>query len=266
VPVVDSLASFDEGDGPALFAGGQFTTAGSVPALRVARWKDGQWSALAGGVTNPFVTAPHFPAKVAALAAADFGDGAALYAGGIFSFADGRPSANIARWERDPANPACAILGTAAESEVGRGAGGPHDVVLVNGSAGNGHRVNAAVGATLTIEVRQPPSSALPAAFILFGFLGTPTAADEMELPAGLGRMSFVPCPFAPADPRLFVLADAFGLPGCQALVGAQPASWSLSLPAGVPIAASFALQGIAYDPSAAIDFAKTNAVLVIVD
>jgi hypothetical protein len=36
---VNALTVFDDGSGPALVAGGQFTTAGGVPANRIAQWR-----------------------------------------------------------------------------------------------------------------------------------------------------------------------------------------------------------------------------------
>ena len=74
---VDALAAHDAGSGPALYAGGRFTTVSGVAALNVARQdpSSGVWSALAGGLDN----------DVYALASHDDGSGPALYAGGIFS-------------------------------------------------------------------------------------------------------------------------------------------------------------------------------------
>src|SRR5262245_27936933 len=44
---VNALAVFDDGGGPALYAGGSFTTAaGSVAASNIAKWDGRAWSAL----------------------------------------------------------------------------------------------------------------------------------------------------------------------------------------------------------------------------
>ncbi|MBI1851312.1 MAG: hypothetical protein HYR85_13310 [Planctomycetes bacterium] len=55
-PVVTSLRVFDDGTGPALFAGGGFTRAGSVASAFVARWKpvprEGNVNAAAGPTAN----------------------------------------------------------------------------------------------------------------------------------------------------------------------------------------------------------------------
>ncbi len=38
---VRALAVFDDGTGPAVYVGGQFTTAGGVPANFIAKWRCG---------------------------------------------------------------------------------------------------------------------------------------------------------------------------------------------------------------------------------
>ena len=50
--VVRSLLVWDDGSGPALYAGGSFTTAGGVLANHVARWNGTDWSALVGPAEN----------------------------------------------------------------------------------------------------------------------------------------------------------------------------------------------------------------------
>ena len=69
---VDAFTVFDDGTGPALCAGGSFTTAGGVAANDVARWDGSAWSPLGSGVED----------GVLALTAFDDGFGPALYAGG----------------------------------------------------------------------------------------------------------------------------------------------------------------------------------------
>ncbi len=89
-----ALAVFDDGSGPALFAGGTFTSAGGAAASRIAKWNGTTWSALGGGVTGGFVAA-----SVQALAVFDDSSGAALYAGGHFGFAGGMAADHIAKWD-----------------------------------------------------------------------------------------------------------------------------------------------------------------------
>jgi hypothetical protein len=87
--VVDVLTVFDDGigSGPALYAGGRFSTAGGVPASRIAKWDGMQWVALGSGMDS----------SVKALAGFD-ATGPALYAGGEFTQAGGMPVNHIAEW------------------------------------------------------------------------------------------------------------------------------------------------------------------------
>jgi hypothetical protein len=89
---VQALAIFDDssGAGPALYAGGSFTTAGGVVVNRVSRWDGASWAALGSGMNSP----------VEALAVFDDGSGAgpALIAAGRFLSAGGVAAKRIARW------------------------------------------------------------------------------------------------------------------------------------------------------------------------
>ncbi|MFH0981994.1 MAG: thrombospondin type 3 repeat-containing protein [Planctomycetota bacterium] len=85
---VFALTVFDDGTGPALYAGGEFTTAGGVTANWIAKWNGTQWSALDSGMNN----------VVRALTVFDDGTGPALYAGGYFGTAGGVPANGIAKW------------------------------------------------------------------------------------------------------------------------------------------------------------------------
>jgi hypothetical protein len=85
---VFALAVFDDGDGPALYAGGVFTTAGGGGANFIARWDGASWSPVGTGMDN----------YVFALSVFDDGGGPALYAGGLFTMAGGGSASRIARW------------------------------------------------------------------------------------------------------------------------------------------------------------------------
>ena len=114
---VRALAVYDDGGGggPALYAGGDFMTAGGALVVHgVARWNGAAWSALGGGGGASGVAG-----SVYALAVYDdgLGGGPALYAGGAFSAAGGAAAANVARWRG------------VAWSAVGAGAGGADGTV-----------------------------------------------------------------------------------------------------------------------------------------
>jgi hypothetical protein len=106
-PAVFVLAVFDDGtgSGPALYAGGQFTTAGGVPANGVARWDGSTWSSLSTGVEGtsaPAVYALQVVDESGSTARKDSTANAtgssALYVGGAFHVAGGVVSAYWARW------------------------------------------------------------------------------------------------------------------------------------------------------------------------
>jgi hypothetical protein len=91
--IVRALTVFDDGGGPALYAGGSFTIAGGTPVNRIAKWNGTSWSALGGGMTAP-------GSSISALAVFDDGSGGgpALYAGGNFAMAGGATANGIAKW------------------------------------------------------------------------------------------------------------------------------------------------------------------------
>jgi trimeric autotransporter adhesin len=82
--VVKALAEFDDGSGPALYAGGGFAEAGGVPALNIARWDGSSWSPVGDGI----------PGEIRDLAVYDDGSGPVLYAGGALLIAGG-----VLRWD-----------------------------------------------------------------------------------------------------------------------------------------------------------------------
>lgn len=72
-------------NGTNLYAGGDFTIAGGMPAKRVALWNGTSWSNLGDGLTG---SAVHALVQ----------DGTNLYAGGDFITAGGMVANNVARW------------------------------------------------------------------------------------------------------------------------------------------------------------------------
>ena len=67
---VQALTVFNDGSGAALYAGGNFVTAGGNPANYVAKWNGSAWSPLGAGLPGPVTT----------LEVYNDGSGAALYA------------------------------------------------------------------------------------------------------------------------------------------------------------------------------------------
>lgn len=91
--IVRALEVFDDGAGPALYAGGVFTEAGQTSPIRLARWDGHRWVAIAGplgGVST----------SVKALRVFDDGSGDALYVGGDFrSCPSGMCMSGLLRWD-----------------------------------------------------------------------------------------------------------------------------------------------------------------------
>jgi len=81
------LEVFDDGSGPALYAGGRMPGA-------ILRWDGNGWNVVGSGLTN----APDGNAFVSDLAVFDHGAGAQLYACGNFGSAGGGGLRGIARW------------------------------------------------------------------------------------------------------------------------------------------------------------------------
>jgi len=105
--------------GNKIYAGGNFSQAGSTPTDNIAVWdvQAKNWSAVGGGVNG----------TVNALAA----NGDDLYAGGNFSAAGGVPAASIARWDGTNWN----ALGKGVNGFVNAiGVIAPGDTIIVGGS------------------------------------------------------------------------------------------------------------------------------------
>src|SRR5215831_15781333 len=94
--IVRALTFFDDGTGPALYAGGSFIAAGGVEANYVAKWDGAEWSPLGGGVAG---RPPALLPSVSALAVYDDGTGPALCVGGMFVTAGDVGALSIARWD-----------------------------------------------------------------------------------------------------------------------------------------------------------------------
>jgi len=99
---ISALMTVPEATGalaPGLYAGGQITLAGGVPVNSLARWAEGEWHDVGGGLTQP----PGVFSYVFALGLFDEdGEGPqfpALFAGGSFEFAGGVPAEALARWD-----------------------------------------------------------------------------------------------------------------------------------------------------------------------
>jgi hypothetical protein len=91
-----SLCVYDDGTGPALYAGGNFSSAGGVTANYVAKWDGAAWSSLGAGAGSTTGTSAYV---VETMAVYDHGTGPGLYVGGALNRAGGAPANYVARWD-----------------------------------------------------------------------------------------------------------------------------------------------------------------------
>jgi len=89
---VATLAVHDDGSGAALYAAGNFSTAGGISASSIARWDGSNWSNVGGGLNAG-------PYEVMALSVYNDGSGEKLYAGGGFVTDFGAPVDYLAKWD-----------------------------------------------------------------------------------------------------------------------------------------------------------------------
>jgi hypothetical protein len=89
--LVYSLEVFDDGSGPALFVGGNFSEVAGVSANNIAKWDGEKWSSLSSGLNS----------VVRALEVHDDGTGAGekLYATGLFTQSGDNGMSHIASWD-----------------------------------------------------------------------------------------------------------------------------------------------------------------------
>jgi hypothetical protein len=97
---INALCVFDD-DGPGprppgLYAGGEFTSAGGVPANRIARWDGVSWTPLAEGLGGEV---PRAYALAVFDEDADGPELPKLFVGGSFGSAGGQPISYLARWD-----------------------------------------------------------------------------------------------------------------------------------------------------------------------
>ncbi|MFH1748666.1 MAG: hypothetical protein ABIG44_16650 [Planctomycetota bacterium] len=93
-PYVNALTVYDDGTGPALYAGGHFEVAGQVYANHIARWDGQSWAPLGDGINS-------VGTGVTALAVCqpDEAERPMLYVGGMFFSAGDIEANHVACWD-----------------------------------------------------------------------------------------------------------------------------------------------------------------------
>jgi hypothetical protein len=162
---VAALAAFDDGSGPALYAGGGFTAAGGVAANHIARWAGSSWSPLGSGVGEGDVP------SVAAFAVFDVGNGPALCAGGSFESAYDSSDSFLALWGCDATAPIFPSL--PAVLAMDRLGSSPGEIVTFSVSADDDHDVSPEV------ECIPPSGSFFPRGTTLVSCTATDASGNE---------------------------------------------------------------------------------------
>ncbi|TDJ74323.1 MAG: hypothetical protein E2O39_05010 [Planctomycetota bacterium] len=124
---MDALVVHDDGSGPALYAGGSFTSSGGVPVNRVARWNGTSWSAV--GSSSAGVSGR-------TLAVFDDGTGPALFAGG----------GSLWKWDGTMWTSVATVVG----SQFAAGLGGIEDLEVFDDGSGPALYAGGAFTATGT--------------------------------------------------------------------------------------------------------------------
>ncbi|MFN0242420.1 MAG: hypothetical protein ACKVWV_05955 [Planctomycetota bacterium] len=95
---VRALASYDDGDGVALYAGGDFDDA-VLGTHYLARWNGAHWSSVGTGVEGAVDPAGYVSVNALAVYDDGTGHGAALFVGGNFTIAGGVAAHQVARFD-----------------------------------------------------------------------------------------------------------------------------------------------------------------------
>jgi hypothetical protein len=108
---VDALVVYDDGEGAALFVGGDGLLIGNASSVSLARWDGSTWSILGDAFSGLW--------WVSALAVFDDGTGTALYVGGTFPVVDGIEANNILRWDGESWSTLSGPSGTGLDDPYG---------------------------------------------------------------------------------------------------------------------------------------------------
>ncbi len=151
----------------------------------------------------------------------------------------------------------------ASAGRVGETAGGPYDVLTMNGSKGDVLRkIEVPIGSSVSLEMAQPAHLSGPLNFSIFGILGEANFDSVISVPLGIGDMMFAPAPMIPfLHPSFFTMASTVGQLGLYApLFVATPTPWVSGPGPSIPIPLLLTLQGVIEESPGV--FVPTNALV----
>ncbi len=149
---------------------------------------------------------------------------------------------------------------------MGESAGGPFDILTLNGSTGGVLRtVTQQVGTSAVMSMLQPPHLGAPVNFIVYGYLGEAGLDEVVNVPLGIGDMSIAPEPLAMpvGSPSYFTFTDNLGT-GAAVFMPSSPTPWISSVGPVIPFPLVLTFQGIV-DEGGGL-YRPTNAVILRVE
>ena len=155
------------------------------------------------------------------------------------------------------------LFGPAAAGNLRESAGGPFNVLTVNGSSGGLTRtVHLALGQLVQVNLASTPNQA-PGFYVIFGTTTDPVPSDAALLPLpSIGTMAF-----APWLPTSFKYADpanlAMNLPGPSLVLGAPFITPFTRLHQGLNFAFTATLQAVVSDETKPLGLGVSNAVKI---
>ncbi len=188
-----ALLVHDDGTGPALYAGGWFSSIGGVAASGIARWNGTSWSPVGTGLAST----P--PAYTAAHVLRSFQDGAtrALYVGGRFTTAGGVPANGVARWDGTTWTGLGVEIGGAGSTDVVQSVTG---MEMFDEGTGAGPQlfVSGLFGSSSAFLSRKGPSAwmLVPEATTTSFWYGSPLAVFDLPETPGLDLLAAIGGPY----------------------------------------------------------------------
>ncbi|MEZ6194440.1 MAG: right-handed parallel beta-helix repeat-containing protein [Planctomycetota bacterium] len=153
--------------------------------------------------------------------------------------------------------------GSAAGTLVDPGTGNAFRAIRVNGDDGGADfRVTVPAFSPWSLGFTSPPWMVSPPDFAIFGALAEATIETVVNVPLGVGEMSFLPCALQPQfEGPVFTLTSTIPLP-CNAVLPSVPGStWTTPIIPGLPGPIDVSFQGVVLDAGGAV--ATTNLLIV---